>query len=196
LPASKRPTPRKLAVYAIAAAIVYFARPSPSRVAFGGILVSAGIALRIWACGHLEKNKLVVTTGPYAFVKNPLSLGSCLVAAGLGLAAASPAGRGKWVLFGALPLILLAFFLVYFPRKKRVEGTRMREKFGEAWERYDASVPDFVPRLLPWRSGDPRRFSWRLVLANHEPPMDLLIVALFAAIALREEFDPLLSRAG
>lgn len=185
LSASKRPTPRKLLVYGLAFLYVVLAEPTSAGLLAGGALVLAGVALRIWACGHLEKNKLVVTTGPYAHVKNPLYLGSLSVAVGLAVAAASMGPRGRWILFALLPATVALFFLAYFPRKKRVEGGRLREKFGEAWDRYDAAVPDFVPSLRPWRSGDQRRFSWGRVLENHEPPMDLLVAALFAAIALR-----------
>jgi protein-S-isoprenylcysteine O-methyltransferase Ste14 len=196
LPASKRPTPRRLVLYALVAAVVGLAEPSPARVALGGLLVGLGVGLRVWACGHLEKNRLVVTTGPYAHVKNPLYLGSFLIAAGTCLAAASTRGAGRWVLWAGVPAVLLAFFLYYLPKKKRVEGERLRAKFGAEWERYDAAVPDFVPRLTPWRSGDGRRFRLRLVFENHEPPMDLLVIAVFAAIALRSEIGALLARVG
>jgi protein-S-isoprenylcysteine O-methyltransferase Ste14 len=191
MPASKRPTPRKLFVYACTAALVFLADPTPAGVVAGGLLVAAGIALRIWACGHLEKNRLVVTTGPYAHVKNPLYLGSFLISLGLLSAAASASPRGRWVLFGFAPLLLVAFFAVYMPRKKRTEGGRLEAKFGEEWKRYDAAVRDFLPRLRPWRSGDARVFSWRRVFQNHEPPMDLLVASLFLLVALRPHLPAL-----
>jgi len=185
LSASKRPTPRRLFVYASAAALVYLADPTPAGIVGGSVLVAAGLALRIWACGHLEKNRLVVTTGPYAHVKNPLYLGSFLITLGLLAASASAGPRGRWILFGFIPFVLAAYFVVYMPRKKRTEGGRLEAKFGEEWRRYDAAVPDFLPRLRPWRSGDARTFSWRRVLENHEPPMDLLVASLFLLVAFR-----------
>jgi protein-S-isoprenylcysteine O-methyltransferase Ste14 len=190
--ASKKPTPRRLVVYTLVVGLVALAEPSPARLAVGGCLVALGIALRVWACGHLEKNKLVVTTGPYAHVKNPLYVGSFLIAAGMCTAAVS--GKRGWVLYAGVPVLLLAFFLIYMPRKKRKEGDRMRAKFGEAWDRYDAAVPDFLPRPTPWRSGDPRRFRFQLVVENHEPPMDLVVLAIFAAIALRPQIGALLGQ--
>jgi len=185
MPASKKPTPRRLLVYAATVGLLYLADPTPAGLVAGAILVAAGLALRIWACGHLEKNRLVVTTGPYAHVKNPLYLGSFLITVGLLAAAASTGPRGRWILFGFVPFVLVVYFVVYMPRKKKTEGGRLEAKFGDEWKRYDAAVPDFVPRLRPWRSGDSRAFSWRRVFENHEPPMDLLVASLFLLVALR-----------
>ena len=176
---------RKFASYGAVLLIVWWADPQQTLVTVGLGMVVVGIAVRIWGCGHLEKNLLVVTTGPYAHVKNPLYLGTLCCMTGFLLAASSTEGTGRWILFGLLPIYVLGFYVYYLPRKYRVEKNRLRERFGEAFDRYDGAVNDFLPRARPWHSGDDRCFRWSLVWSNHEPPMDLLILAVFAAIARR-----------
>lgn len=180
--ASRELTPRKVMVYAGVGALVYFAQPWPPTFLIGASLALLGILIRIWGCGHLEKNQLLVTTGPYAYVKNPLYLGSFLVSIGGFLAAGSPEGRGLWVWILLFPLFAILFFLFYLPRKFSTEGDRLARKFGDAFEQYNRAVPDFVPRLTPYRSGDTRRWQWNIFLLNHEIGMDLLIVGLFVAL--------------
>ena len=180
--ASKALTPRKALVYLGVGALVVLAEPWWPTFVAGATLAFLGIALRVWGCGHLEKNVVLVTTGPYAHVKNPLYLGSFLIAVGGFLAAGAPSGRGLWVWIALAPVFALAFFFAYLPRKKSVEGERLARKFGEAFERYDAAVPDFVPRLTPFRSGDDRRWAWGRFWENHELGMDVLIFGLFALI--------------
>src|SRR5690606_22138233 len=84
------------------AAPVYllFAKPTPTTIAVGAGLAFAGAALRAWAAGTIVKNAVLTTTGPYAYTRNPLYLGSFLI--GLGLAVA-----------GARISILIAFLIAY-----------------------------------------------------------------------------------
>lgn len=180
--ASKAITPRKFLVYLGVGAILCLADPWLPTFLAGAAIAAFGIFWRVWGCGHLEKNVVLVTTGPYAYVKNPLYLGSFLVSVGGFVAAGNPQGRGFWVWVALVPVFAVMFFFSYMPRKKSVEGDRLARKFGEAFERYDQAVPDFLPRLTPYRSGDTRRWGWERFRNNHEIGMDLLIAGLFAAI--------------
>lgn len=182
MPASKALTPRKFLVYVGVLAIVALADPRLESFIAGGVLAFFGILLRVWGCGHLEKNQKVVTTGPYAHVKNPLYVGTFLASFGGLLAAGSWSGRGLIIWAGLAPLFAIVFFLFYMPRKKSTEGDRLARKFGEEFERYNAAVPDFVPQIKPYRSGDPQRWSFKRFVSNNEFGMDILIVLLFAAI--------------
>jgi protein-S-isoprenylcysteine O-methyltransferase Ste14 len=59
-----------------AALFFVFSRPRPLTLAIGGAVALPGLALRAWATGHLRKNDALATTGPYAYTRNPLYLGS------------------------------------------------------------------------------------------------------------------------
>lgn len=155
----KKPTWRLIVVYALMALLFVVSAPTPWSLAVGIPLIVAGEALRIWACGHLVKNRRLTTTGPYAHVKNPLYVGTILISVGFCIAARA---------WPVLVAVVIGYYGYYFPRKKKIEGDRLRQIYGEAWVRYDASVPDLLPRPTPYRSGDTTRFDGRLVFANSE----------------------------
>jgi protein-S-isoprenylcysteine O-methyltransferase Ste14 len=84
----------------------YAADPTRLTLRAGLPVALAGVWIRAWAAGHLEKNQKLTTSGPYRWVRNPLYLGTFLAALGFGIAA------GRWwlpVLFSAV------FLLVYLP---------------------------------------------------------------------------------
>jgi len=155
----KKPTWRLGIVYSLLALLIYSARrPTVLSLAIGLAPILLGVALRVWACGHLVKNKRLTTTGPYAHVKNPLYVGTILISAGFCILA-QPL---------LLPVVLLGFYAYYMPRKRKIEGDRLRKIYGEAYERYEKAVPDLLPQLRPYRSGDATRFDGKLVFENSE----------------------------
>lgn len=186
MPASKRPTIRKLAVYAGAAIFFVIARPTPLLFACGATLAIAGEALRVWACGHLRKNRTVVQSGPYAHVKNPLYLGTFLILMGVVLASSDPVpgSTNRLVVTAFVPFVLGVFFFYYLPHKFRVEGGRLRRLFGEEWTKYDRAVPGFIPS--PWpRVSAAGSWSAEAFRANHEIGWVILIPLALAVIGSR-----------
>lgn len=186
MPASKKPTLRRLAVYAVAVLVLVLARPTPRLYAIGCGLALLGEALRLWACGHLRKNQAVIRSGPYSHVKNPLYLGTFLITVGLFFAAShgDRGSAGRYLLIVLLPFVLGVFFFYYLPHKFRVEGGRLRRRFGAEWDEYDRRVPDFIPS--PWpRVRAEGRFDPALVVHNSEVGMALLVVGAFALIGAK-----------
>jgi len=187
----KLPSLRQLGVYLAGLLLVIFADPRPATFIAGCLITSLAWALRIWAFGHLDKNQHMVTTGPYAFTRNPAYLGSFLAMFGIALAAGNgetTRGRIVWAL--AL-LFVIAFFTLYLPRKFAREYGRLRRLFGPDLDRHAANVPNFWPRLSPWRSGDLRRFSWARVSANHEWPWGVILTVLLATIWFVQSWSPM-----
>src|SRR4051812_27613666 len=76
--------------FVLAAAFAFWCAPSPESLAWGVAVSIAGLVLRGWAAGHLAKNQTLATSGPYAHTRNPLYVGTLLVAAGLAIAARQP----------------------------------------------------------------------------------------------------------
>lgn len=127
-------------------------------LAAGTLLVLAGLGLRAWAAGHLTKMSSLTTSGPFAYVRNPLYQGSLLAAAGLCLAS-------QWAWSAALlPVVYLVFYL---PTVFHEEGL-LRRTFGGDYERYAAAVPRFRPRLRPSPECARRGFQWQLLRSNRE----------------------------
>jgi len=141
--------------FLLVAAFAWFSHPD-TRALICGLPVSAiGLALRTWAAGHLAKNQALATSGPYAYTRNPLYLGTLLVAAGLAIASRS-AGLGG--LFAAV------FVCVYLPVIE-LEQQHLRTLFPD-YAGYAARVPALLPRMTP--AGEPRAFQWALYVKNRE----------------------------
>lgn len=121
-------------------AVLYFwlAQPTWRFIEFGTILILPGLLIRALASGHVRKNEALATSGPYAYTRNPLYLGSLLMGIGFAVAA-----RSWWV--GVVLVVM--FFAIYIP-VIRGEETFLREKFSE-FEEYAKSVPRMFPRLTP-----------------------------------------------
>src|ERR1700684_206355 len=121
-------------------AVLYFwlARPAWRSLALGAILVVPGLLVRALASGHVRKNEALATSGPYAYARNPLYLGSLLIGIGFAVAA-----RSWWVGF----LLVVMFFAIYLP-VIRDEETFLRQKFPE-FDEYAQRVPRMFPRLTP-----------------------------------------------
>src|SRR5579872_649811 len=92
--------------FVLVAAFALFSRPTFRSLGIGIPISVVGILLRAWAAGHLEKNQRLATSGPYACTRNPLYIGTLLVAAGLVTASRS------WYLAGLFGAV---FFLIYLP---------------------------------------------------------------------------------
>jgi protein-S-isoprenylcysteine O-methyltransferase Ste14 len=142
-----------------AALFILFARPRPATLLAGAIVSLIGLAIRAWGSGHLRKNDVLATSGPYAFTRNPLYLGSFIM--GLGFTIAS----GRWW----LGILFVALFLGIYLPVMRVESGTLGQLFGRSYEEYAAAVPLFAPRLTPYRSEQPDvRFDRDLYLKYRE----------------------------
>lgn len=133
----------------------WFSRPTAESLEIGLPISVCGLALRAWAAGHLAKNAQLAQSGPYAWVRNPLYIGTLLVAAGL-VAASRSIGLG--ILFAAV------FGLIYLP-VIQLEEQHLRALFPEYAE-YAKRVPALLPRM--GRVGGGASFRPQLYLKNRE----------------------------
>jgi protein-S-isoprenylcysteine O-methyltransferase Ste14 len=152
-----------------AAVFFLLCRPTLRYMAWGLPLVLAGLWTRIWAAGHIRKGREIAHSGPYAFTRNPLYLGSFLI--GLGFSLQS----GIWLL---IPVFAAVFLAVYLP-VMRQEERELEDAHGEAYRAYRRQVPLFLPALWP-KAAREVRFSWAQVQRNREynAPLGALIAEL------------------
>jgi protein-S-isoprenylcysteine O-methyltransferase Ste14 len=139
--------------FLMVAAFVWLAAPTWTSLTVGLPLSALGLALRAWAAGHLEKNRTLAESGPYAYVRNPLYIGTLMVAAGFVLASR------RWEL-GAL--FAGVFLLIYLPVVE-LEEQHLRSLFPEY-----ADYANRVPRLWPRLAGSRGSFRWSLYKRNQE----------------------------
>jgi protein-S-isoprenylcysteine O-methyltransferase Ste14 len=141
--------------FVMVAAFAIFSHPTPTSMSAGIPVSLAGLAMRAWAAGHLAKNQRLAVSGPYAFTRNPLYLGTLITALGLALAGHS---IGLAILFGVL------FACVYLPAIELEEQHLSAILPGYA--EFAARVPLLFPR---WPSDfGPDRFSAALYRKNRE----------------------------
>src|SRR5437660_6908591 len=143
-------------------AVIYLwlARPSWTLMGLGAVLIVPGLLIRALASGHVRKNEVLATSGPYAYTRNPLYLGSLLIGVGFAVAA-----RSWWV---GLVLVVM-FFAIYLP-VIRDEEVFLRQKFPE-FEEYARQVPRMFPRFTPRSSSEKEPssgFSMDLYLKHRE----------------------------
>ena len=160
-----------------AAVFIFFARPTPKALLIGASVSLLGLLLRAWAAGHIRKNAQLATSGPYAFTRNPLYLGSFLL--GLGFTIAS--GR---LLLG---LLFAALFLGIYLPVMRVEASTMAQLFGEDFESYKRSVPLFFPRITPFRQNESAapKFDGTLYLRYREYRAALGLVVAWGLLLIK-----------
>jgi len=129
--------------FAFAIAYFWFAVPSWASITLGAMLSLIGLAVRAIASGHIRKNAELATTGPYAYTRNPLYLGSVLMAVGFVVAA-----RNWWIALGAT----IMFLVIYIPVIK-AEEVYLRGIF-PGYAQYAANVPRLLPRLTAYRGAN------------------------------------------
>lgn len=129
------------------------------------VLVFIGCLLRSWAAGYLFKGKRVAVGGPYAYVRNPLYVGSFVLGSGFCIA--------LWQ--KPLPLsslLIAASFLVGFGimyrSKTLAEERELATHLGEPYISYARQVPPFLPTRGRVGGLGEQHFSWELFRRNRE----------------------------
>ena len=168
--------------FAFAAVYLFLARPTAASMLWSLLLVLPGISLRAYASGYVQKNAELTTTGPYAYTRNPLYLGSMLLA--FGFAAASR----SLVIVAVLGIF---FVLIYVP-VIRSEEEYLRSHFA-GFAEYASRVPRLLPRLrhgaLPSGQAASGAFAPALYRKHREYNSLMGAAAIYAALALRLYFN-------
>ena len=163
-------------------ALFYFwvARPNLRSIGLGGILIVPGLLIRALASGHIRKNKELTTSGPYAYTRNPLYLGSLLIGIGFGVAAR------RW----CVGIVLVAiFFAIYFPVILDEEKF-LRQEFN-GFDEYAGRVPRLIPRLTRGTKENVSvGFSLDLYLQHREYNALTGALAMLAALVVKMLFLP------
>jgi protein-S-isoprenylcysteine O-methyltransferase Ste14 len=162
--------------FVFAVLFLWLARPNWLSLAISLSVVMPGIWLRAYASGYVKKNAELTVSGPYAYTRNPLYLGSMLIAFGFAGAARSV------VIF----LLLAILFAVIYAPTIRSEEEFLRGRFSE-FEEYSRRVPRLFPRITAAAvgNGESGRFSRELYLKHREYNALLGAAGIYAALALR-----------
>jgi len=170
-------------------AMVIFARPTLLSLCIGLAVILLGEAIRFWGVSIAGSETrttgrvggtYLITTGPFAFVRNPLYVGNILLYSGVGIMSMS--------LFPWLQLGALAWFILQYTMIVLQEEAYLAERFGEAYATYRRNVHRFLPRLTPYRDASPAPKAVNIAegFASERRTLQaitlviLLLIALFA----------------
>jgi protein-S-isoprenylcysteine O-methyltransferase Ste14 len=151
--------------YVLGVAAFWLTQPTANSLSAGAIVALAGEAIRIWAAGHLEKGREVTTSGPYAFTRHPLYLGSSIMGAGFAIAGHSV----------VVAVVVVAYLGITVGAAIRSEEAHLTEKFG-------AHYPAYRDGVAPPGS---RSFSLERAVRNREYRAMAGVMAVFALLAAK-----------
>jgi protein-S-isoprenylcysteine O-methyltransferase Ste14 len=151
----------------------------------GIAMIVVGMALRGWGSGYAGKHTRsalisaprLVTAGPFAYVRNPIYVGTIV----LGFGMCSVNGDPLAHLLAALAFVVLYFGIV------PAEEDYLTKQFGPDYQRYQSAVPRLLPRVRPWPGRIDEGFRWRAVWG--ECGIALLLVGIYAALVFEEYLD-------
>jgi protein-S-isoprenylcysteine O-methyltransferase Ste14 len=149
-------------------AVLWLARPTARSLVAGAVIAAIGEGIRLWAAGHLEKGREVTTSGPYAFTRHPLYLGSTVIGVGLAVASASV----------IVAILVLAYLGITLTAAIATEEAHLTEKFGAAY-------PAYRDGLMP---GERRRFSVARAMRNREYRAIAGLLAVLVILAWKSRF--------
>ncbi len=128
--------------------MLVFANPTLEKFFVGFFLVTVGEAIRFWGVAiagsetrttETLAGKTLVTSGPFAYVRNPLYIGNMLMYVGFAIMS-----NALSMLF---PLFVLIFFLLQYNIIVSLEEEYLAGKFGVAYHLYCNDVQRFFPRM-------------------------------------------------
>jgi len=172
---------RRVIAWALTLPFLWYCHPTATLLLLGTPFSVLGLLVRGWAAGSIDKDQELATSGPYAYLRNPLYLGTLLI--GIGVTVAG--GAGEWI------LLFLAYFIAVYGMTMSLEHSRLTELFGQAYREYASSVPSLIPRVVPYRpSRDSVGFSFRFkrYYRNKEWEAALGVLAMFSFLAIKAIF--------
>ncbi len=150
-------------------ALLILAHPTAAVFWLGLVVALLGEFLRIWGVSHAGSatrttsgagGEELITSGPFAYVRNPLYLGNFLISLGFTIAA--------WAWMPWMFLLVLALFGIQYGLIISLEEEYLQKKFGPIYERYKNHVPRFFPRWRPWADADKRHANWKAAFRSEK----------------------------
>jgi protein-S-isoprenylcysteine O-methyltransferase Ste14 len=166
--------------------MIWFAQPTVASIAIGFVLMACGEGIRFWGVSIAGSETrttgrvggtFLITTGPFAYVRNPLYLGNMLVYAGVGVM--------SMALFPWLVLLAMAWFYIQYYLIVTQEEEYLTERFGDEYRAYADVVGRFVPRFRQYvaASPPPKSVSTKEGLASERRTLQAIALVTLLIIA-------------
>jgi len=183
--------PRFAVIYPFGFFVLFFCSIYDVSLRAGIGFIIAGLLVRLWSNGYAIKNDKLTTSGPYAFVRNPLYFGTFLIAIGFVIALQSDPA---WLERVAGAAFLFGLIFMYYGTIKGEQGMLLA-KFKEAYSDYSKNVPAIIPCLVPYMRGEKWPFNLQRLLKSKEHKtvfwIYILLVVFYLKTRLFIEHKPL-----
>jgi len=168
---------RFMIFYPLVVYLVFRSSPSERSLLPAAVFLAAGVLLRLWSNGYAIKMGKLTTSGPYAFIRNPLYLGTMFIALGVVVLL-----REYWL--GILFAVVMA---VVYRRTIMQEEKMLEERFGADYLNYKKCVPGLWPRPTPYMKGEKWPFSWQRIRESREHKIVLWVIITVIAFELKKD---------
>ncbi|MBI3189524.1 MAG: isoprenylcysteine carboxylmethyltransferase family protein [Ignavibacteriales bacterium] len=159
--------------------MLIFAKPTIVSLMYGFSVVILGEYFRLWGVAIAGSETrttgpvggtYLITTGPFAYVRNPLYLGNILIYCGI--------GTMSFALFPWLTVIAYVYFYFQYSLIVSLEEEHLTQKFGEEYKRYTKSVPRFFPSLIPYKQGvnEQPKLDWRRGFISEKRTLQAIVI--------------------
>jgi protein-S-isoprenylcysteine O-methyltransferase Ste14 len=159
--------------FAFAVFYIWLAHPTWRSIILGSSIAAVGLIIRALASGHVRKNEQLTTTGPYAYTRNPLYLGSFVIAVGFTLASCN------WIIAAMAAGMLLVIYIPVIHSEEEF----LRARFPE-FNEYCHDVPRLFPGLNAAKASA-GKFSGDLYWKHREYNAAVGAVAIVAILIMK-----------
>jgi len=167
--------------------MVIFAQPTITSLVVGVAMVALGEAIRFWGVSIVGAETrttgsvggtFLITTGPFAYLRNPLYLGNMIMYAGVGVM--------SMALFPWLLLAAIVWFYVQYRLIISREEEYLAAQFGAAYDEYRNHVPRFMPRATPYATAapPPKRMNIAEGLASERRTLQAMLLVTLLAVGV------------
>ncbi len=164
-------------LYPFALLPLLFSHPSDKLFFVSSIFIILGLSIRVWANGYAIKMGKLTTSGPYAYVRNPLYLGTMLIVIGFSLMLD--------ITILSILFILVAFFV--YVNTIRKEEEMLEAKFKDSYTSYRNKVPALIFTIFPYRPGEKWPFSPRRLLESKEHKPVIWVIIFLIALYIKNQ---------
>lgn len=164
-------------LYPLAVVFAFLGSTNEDSIRQGLLLILPGVLLRLWSNCYAVKTEKLTTCGPYAYLRNPLYLGTLLILTGAVVLT-------RIYLWGGVALF--AFTIAYI-RTIKNEERLLEGIYQDEYRDYKKNVPSVIPRLTPYAKGEKWSFSWERLLRSKEHKVFIWIAITVIAFYLKEE---------
>jgi protein-S-isoprenylcysteine O-methyltransferase Ste14 len=168
-------------IYPFGFFVLFFCSLNEASLRAGVGYIIAGLLIRLWSNGYAIKNDKLTTSGPYSFVRNPLYVGTFLIAIGFVIVLKSDPPMIEWIAGG---IFLVALSLMYY-RTIKDEQAMLLAKFKDAFSDYCKHVPAMIPTLIPYNKGEKWPFNLQRLINSKEHKTLFWIIIILIVFHLK-----------